>query len=268
MRVAADTHRIPVVQIWQINFSIVIDKHWHLDLHVGCWLNIGQRRVVWMRVHQPNTYRNVIRIVCQNEWKLKKMRSVAMAFALKTYSCRQLEWFRWYSIAPYCCHRWTLKSRTWTWVDCRRAVADSRQKHTEIFQFECQSAILLQYIDHIFFRRPNVTILKTELIFYFLTIEFVGVDPIEHQSKVAGIKLVDRAPLQMVFAFVEMLFIASSPVIVEITKKTSRIATNTKISFSSYPSKSFGQLSVVSNHFDVLRVSNKFFTRKNSDLLR
>lgn len=34
------------------------------------------------------------------------------------------------------------------------------QKHTKILQFECQSAILLQYINHIFFCRPNVTILE------------------------------------------------------------------------------------------------------------
>lgn len=61
------TYRIPFVQIWQVDFPIVIHKHRHFDLHIRCWLYECQRRIVWMCVHQPNTNWNMIGVVCERK---------------------------------------------------------------------------------------------------------------------------------------------------------------------------------------------------------
>lgn len=54
--------RQPVVQVRQINLSVVVDVHRHLDVHVGSWLDVANRRVVRVRVHYPNADWDVISV--------------------------------------------------------------------------------------------------------------------------------------------------------------------------------------------------------------
>lgn len=57
--------RLPVVQVGQVHLTIVIHIHGHLDLHGWRWFHKAHGRILWMGIHQPYAYGNVVGVVCE-----------------------------------------------------------------------------------------------------------------------------------------------------------------------------------------------------------
>ncbi len=61
--------RSPIVQIRQIDLPVMVHVLWHLDQHVVRGFHITVRSWIRMCVHQPDTNRDVVSIICKQNFK-------------------------------------------------------------------------------------------------------------------------------------------------------------------------------------------------------